>query len=374
MPDRDLKYKIGISLIPNVGPVVARRLIAYLGSIEAVFRERKDRLLKIPGIGKVIAGSVVFQDVLSRAEEEVKFIERNEITPVFYLDDDYPERLRLCEDAPVILFTKGITGFNSKKIISIVGTRKATTYGKEICRKFIKDIAASHPGMIIVSGLAYGIDVTAHKAALDNGLQTIAVLGHGLDTIYPPLHTHVAEAITHQGALVTDFMSKTLPDRQNFVKRNRIIAGLADATIIIESGLKGGSLITAEMAGSYNRDVFAFPGRVNDPASIGCNWLIKNNKAGLIESLQDLEYFMRWDQTTKVPSDGQHTLFPELTSDEKAILELLKENGDLEIDMIVYKSGFQPSMVSAMLLNLEFSGLVRCLPGKVYSLYRPFYQ
>jgi len=368
MNDNGLKYKIGISLIPGVGPVSAKKLIAYLGSAEGVFTAAKSRLQKIPGIGESTAECISKQDVLDRANQEIEFIRANNITPLFYLDDEYPERLRQCDDAPVILFISGLKEFNSKKVISIVGTRNATSFGREICRDFIAGIAANHHDAIVVSGLAYGIDITAHKAAMNNGLKTVAVLGHGFDTIYPPIHKKISAEISQHGALITDYLSNTLPDRQNFVKRNRIIAGMSDATVVVESDTTGGSLITAEYAVSYNRDVFAFPGRINDTKSKGCNYLIKNNKAALIESVNDLEYYLGWDDQVKTNQYKQQKLFHDLTDNEKHIINILKTNGDLLIDMISNLSGFPSGRVSTILLNLEFSGLVKCLPGKVYTL------
>lgn len=370
MPDDLLKYKIGISLIPGIGSINAKKLIAYTGSIEGVFREKKKNLLKIPGIGESLAENIVNQKVLAEAEKEIAFINRYEIRYHFYLDEDYPARLKNCEDGPIILFYKGQTDFNQARILSIVGTRSATDYGKECCNKLIDDLKARNHQVLIVSGLAYGIDICAHRAALRNGFETVAVLGHGLATLYPSAHKATAKEIVKQGALVTDFVSNTEPDRNNFVKRNRIIAGLADATLVVESGVKGGALITADIAGSYNRDVMAFPGRCTDSCSQGCNWLIKTNKAALIESAEDLEYLLGWEPPKSKKAAVQTELFAEISPEEKQIIESLRETGELPIDSICLKTDMSMSKVSALLLNLEFAGMVRTLPGKVYRLTR----
>lgn len=363
-----LLYQIGITLIQGVGSINAKKLISYLGSIEAVFKEKKPKLLKIPGVGESLANEIINQQVLFRAEEEIKFIEKENINTVFYLDKKYPERLKNCEDSPILFYYKGDVDFNSPKILSIIGTRNSTSEGRENTEKLIEDLTNCGHNPVIVSGLAYGIDICAHKAALKNNLQTFAVLGHGLDTLYPAQHRSYAEKIINQGALISEFHSKSRADRQNFVKRNRIVAGISDATIIVESAEKGGALITAEMANSYNKDVFAFPGRVTDKYSEGCNKLIKSNKAVLIENYKDIEYILGWDISDKKHKPIQTALFYEFTEDEKKIIEILKEENDLYIDTICTRTNLQMSKVSAMLLNMEFSGIIKCLPGKIFSL------
>jgi DNA processing protein len=370
MSDDLLKYKIGISLIPGIGSINAKKLIAYTGGVEAVFKEKKKSLLKIPGIGESLAESIVNQKIINLAEKEVGFIDRYQIKYHFYLDEAYPARLKNCEDGPVILFYKGEINFNQSKVLSIVGTRNATDYGKECCNKLTDDLKARNHQVLIVSGLAYGVDICAHRAALRNRFETVAVLGHGLATLYPAVHKTTAKEITKQGALVTDFVSDTQPDRNNFVKRNRIIAGLADATLVIESGIKGGALITADLAGSYNRDVMAFPGRSTDAFSQGCNWLIKTNKAALIETVEDLEYLLGWDPPGTQKPVIQTELFTEISPEERQIVETLRETGELPIDLICIRVDMPMSKVSALLLNLEFAGLIRSLPGKVYRLVR----
>lgn len=360
-------YKIGLGLLPGVGAITAKKLIAYLGSVEAVFSAKKSALLKVPDVGTVVAEKILKQDVLKRAEQEIKFIEKYKIQTNFFTDKSYPERLKNCFDSPLMLFSKGNPVLSSHKIISIVGTRNATDYGKTFCENLIADLAEKHPELVIVSGLAYGIDICAHKAALKSNLKTFAVLGHGLDKIYPSVHKKYAkEIIEKEGALITEFLSETNPDRQNFVKRNRIVAGIADATIVIESGKKGGSLITADLANSYNRDVFAVPGRTNDEHSSGCNFLIKTNRAALLESAADIEYIMGWESNEK--KKIQREIKFDFSEEELKIVNLLRENNELTIDVIASKLQMPVSQISSTLLNLEFSGIVKSLPGKVFKL------
>jgi DNA processing protein len=373
MHAEDLKYKIALSLIPKVGHITAKKLVSYVGSFEGVFNETKGNLLKIPGIGSVLADLIVNTNVLPKAEEEVEFIKKNKIIPIFYLDKHYPERLKHCEDAPILIYTLGNIDLNSRKILSIVGTRKATTEGIIFCQKLIKDLKEREHNPIVVSGLAYGIDACAHQTALNSGLLTIAVLGHGLEIIYPASHKKLAKEIVKQGMLITDFPSKSIRDKNNFIKRNRIIAGLSDATIVIESGEKGGSLVTADIANSYNRDVFAVPGRISDVYSKGCNNLIKTNKASMLTSVEDLEYLLGWDPGKKNEESVQRELFVNLSEEEKIITEILKKHDELPIDSICVKCNMPTSKVSPVLLNLEFMGIVKTLPGKMYKLISPIY-
>jgi DNA processing protein len=357
-------------MIPKVGSINAKKLIAYCGGIEAIFKQSKKALLKIPGIGDCLATEIINQKVLGKAEQEIEFIEKFGIKTLFYLDAEYPERLRQCDDGPIVLFVKGKQeiNFNREKYISIVGTRKATDYGKQVCEKLITGLSEKGYTPIIVSGLAYGIDITAHKSALKNNLQTLAVLGHGLDIIYPISHRNVAKDIVETGALLTDFPSKTKFDRNNFIKRNRIIAGLSDATIVIESGAQGGALITADIANSYNREVFAVPGNVGSKYSEGCNQLIKANKAALIETADDVEFLLGWEPASIQKPPKQIVLFSELTDDEQKIVDYLKTVAQESIDLICIKTQMPVSKVSSLLLNLEFAGVVKSKPGKIYSL------
>lgn len=363
----NLAYKIAISLIPGIGPLTARNLIAYVGSVEGVFQEKEKNLMKIPGIGEVNAQRVVRQDVLEQARREVEFIQKNRIRTFFYLDNDYPTRLKNCSDSPIILYFKGNADLNQQRIISVVGTRNATNYGKEICDELIRNLSERNYPVVVISGLAYGIDVQAHKACLKYDIPTIAVFAHGLDKIYPSLHAPIAARMIENGGLITDFVSGINIDRQNFLRRNRIIAGLADATVVVESAEKGGALVTADIANSYNRDVFAFPGRTNDLYSKGCNKLIRFNEAALVENLTDIERIMNWDIKTKPNPAIQTALFIELTPEEQKLANLLKA-GERFIDEITIETQFPMSKVSALLLGLEFKGIIVSLPGKMYRL------
>ena len=281
MPNNKLIYQIGLTLIRGIGDVNGKKLVAYCGSPEAIFKESTSALLKIPGIGKSTVNSIKSQKVLDRAESEIEFINKFKIKPLFYTDPDYPARLLNCEDNPLMLYYKGNADVNSQRVIAIVGTRRATNYGKSRCEEIIDDL--KNRNVLVVSGLAYGIDSCAHRSSLEFGMNTIGVLGHGLDRIYPAHNRKLAEKMINQGGLLTEFFSNTNPDRENFPKRNRIVAGMSDAVLVIESAEKGGALITADIANSYNRDVFAFPGNINSKYSEGCNRLIKSHKAALIE-------------------------------------------------------------------------------------------
>jgi DNA processing protein len=339
--------------------------VSHFGSVEPIFHESYRNLIKIPGIGSGIAKYISDRTYLEVAEKEAEYVTKNNIKTHFYLDTDYPFRLRQCDDSPVVFFFKGNCNLDASKILSVVGTRNATTRGKDICEKIIAGLAAGHPDLIIVSGLAYGIDITAHKSALSNGIQTIGVLAHGFKTTYPAIHATTAKAMVNKGGLVTDFLSDALPERNNFLKRNRIIAGLADATVVIESGIKGGALITADIANSYNRDVFAVPGRPDDQWAAGCNSLIKSNKAILAESSDDIEYFLGWKPENSLPA-VQRTLFSELDDNEKIIFELLSKQGELTIDSICRLLVIPVYKLSSLLLQMEFKGLLKCSPGNLY--------
>lgn len=363
-----LLYNIAITCLPNIGAITAKKLIAYCGSAETVFSEKKTALEKIPGIGKINAQHIFNnkKEALEIAEKELKFIDKDKITPIFFLEDAYPKRLTHCEDSPIVLYTKGNMDLNAQKIISVVGTRNATDYGKEFCEKLIADLAPHQP--LIVSGLAFGIDICAHKAALQHNLQTVASLAHGLDRIYPNQHGIIAKQMQENGGIITEFKHETNPDRENFPKRNRIVAGIADLTIVVESSKKGGSLITADLANQYNRDVFALPGRLNDEYSEGCNWLIKTNKAALIQSAKDIEYIMGWQATDEKKGANQTKLFVELSDEEKTIANVLSTTDKVPIDSIALKAEFPMSKTAALLLNLEFNGIVKSYPGKMYKL------
>lgn len=365
MSDTQLMYKIALGLIPRIGDINARKLVSHFGCVEAIFHEPYRNLIKIPGIGSGIAKYISDRSYLDTAEKEAEYVTKNNIRTFFYLDSDYPFRLRQCDDSPVVFFFRGNCNLDSSKMLSIVGTRNATTRGREMCDKIIAGLAAGHPDLIIVSGLAYGIDIAAHKAALANKLQTIGVLAHGFKTVYPAIHSSVARTMQNNGGLLTDFLSDALPERNNFLKRNRIIAGLSDATLVVESGIKGGALITADIANSYNRDVLAVPGRIDDQWSAGCNSLIKKNSAFLAESSEDIEYFLDWKPEKSKPP-VQRTLFSDLDDNEKVIFEMLSKQGELTIDTICRSLEIPVNKLSSLLLQMEFKGLVKCSPGNLY--------
>lgn len=361
-----LLYQIGLTLLPGVGDVLGKKLVAYCGGVEAVFKQKRAALEKIPGIGEKLVSGILSQNVLTRAEVEIAFIEKHNITTLFYLDKNYPELLKQCVDSPVMLYYKGSCSLNVPKIVSIVGTRKATEYGKEIVDRLIRGL--SEYNVLVVSGLAYGIDTCSHRSALENGLNTIGVLGHGLDRIYPYTNKSLARKMVEHGGLITEFMSQTLPDRENFPQRNRIIAGIADATIVVEAAKSGGALITAAIANSYSRDVFAVPGRVSDIWSEGCNLLIRDNKAALIQDANDVALFMQWENNKEVKQTTQRELFFEFSPEEEKIVGIMRTNGNMGIDEITLQSDFPSSKVAAVLLNLEFQGIIKALPGKIYKL------
>jgi DNA processing protein len=361
----DLLYQIALTLIPNIGDVRAKALLETFGDAENIFKAPKKQLENIDGIGTIAANSIKQFADFKICEDEIKFIEKSKITPLFITEENYPQRLLNCYDSPTILYYKGNADLNAVKIVSVVGTRSNSDYGKNICEKMLEDIAAQN--ILIVSGLAFGIDTIAHKASLKNNLKTVGVMAHGLDKVYPAQNKSLAVDMLSQGGLLTDFMSGTNPDRQNFPRRNRIVAGMCDALIVIESSAKGGSLITAELANSYNKDVFAIPGKVSDSRSEGCNYLIRNNKATLITSAKDLLESMNWNDAPKKVKQ-QRELFIELTPEEKIITDILKERENIQIDELYFKSGLSSSAVAQALLMLEMQGVIASLPGKVFKL------
>lgn len=351
----------------GIGDINAKKLISHCGSAEAVFKEKKPALKKIHGIGKVILKELNNAALFELAEKELLFIEKNGIELITFFDNDYPEKLKHCADGPLLLFQKGKINLRSQKIISIVGTRMMTNYGKSFLEAFIADAKKFHP--VIISGLAFGVDIFAHQMATQNGLQTMAVLAHGLDVVYPKVHRHFAEQMQENGGIISDFWSGSRPDRENFVKRNRIVAGISEATIVIESAKKGGSLITADIANSYNRDVFAVPGRTTDLYSTGCNNLIKQNKAVLLTGVKDLEYMLNWTVEKVLKNKPiQKQLFVELDEHEKVICNCLQNNGKQLLDNLALLCRFPIHKTASLLLQLELKGLVRPLPGKVFEI------
>jgi len=362
----DLLYQLSLTLVPNIGPVQAKILLQYFDAAE-IFKARKTALEKIEGIGGIRANNIKAFTDFSKAEEEIEFIEKYKIKSLFLTDKDYPQRLLNCYDSPTLLYYKGTADLNTSKVIAIVGTRNNSDYGKQATEKLIKELAVQN--VLIVSGLAFGIDAIAHKSAIKNQLPTVGVLGHGLDQIYPSEHSGLAkDMIKHRGGLLTEFRSHSKPDKHNFPIRNRIVAGMSDATIVIETGIKGGSMITAELANGYNKDVFAFPGRTSDTKSAGCNYLIKNNKAVLLTDAQELIEMMGWESKRSKEKKSQQEFFIELSKDEKLIIDILKEKETANIDEINLKSGLSSSSVAAVILNLELQNVILSLPGKIYQL------
>jgi len=362
----DLLYQLALTLIPNIGPVQAKILLQHCNP-EEIFHAKKSFLEKIEGIGPVRAASITSYKDFSEAEEEIKFLEKYKIKPIFLTDNEYPKRLLNCYDSPTLLYYRGDADLNASKIIAIIGTRSNTEYAKQVTEKLIKDLAAQN--ITIVSGLAFGVDAIAHKAAVKYNLPTIGVLAHGLDQIYPAEHTGLAkDMIKNEGGLLTEFRSKTKPDKHNFPSRNRIVAGMSDAVVVVETGIKGGSMITAELANGYNKDVFAFPGKITDSKSTGCNYLVKNSKAMLLTDAEEIIDAMGWQQTKKIIPRKQKELFIELSAEEKVIIDILKEKDAVHIDELNFKSGMNSSVVAASILTLELQNVILSLPGKLYKL------
>lgn len=363
-------HSMALTRVTGIGLMSACNLIKAMGSATAVFQHKDELPHLIPGVSKRVVKALHCPEALSRAKEELRFCEKNQIDCIPFTDERYPSRLRECEDAPLVLFYRGNADLNALRIINMVGTRHATPYGQDICLKFVQELSELCPDVLVVSGLAYGIDIHAHRAALQNGMNTIGVLAHGLDRIYPAAHRKTAVSMLEQGGLLTEFMSGTNPDRQNFVKRNRIVAGMSDATIVVESAAKGGALITAELAESYHRDCFAFPGRVGDEFSAGCNNLIKTNRAVLITSASDFVDAMGWQPVSAPRQENvQRQLFLELNEEEQRIVDLLQKNSDgMQVNTLVVESNIPINRISAILFELEMKGVVRALAGGIYRL------
>src|SRR5688572_19760894 len=364
----ELLYQLALTEVPNIGCVHAKILAQQFGSAEKIFKAKQQLLEKIEGIGEVRARSIKAFTSFSKAEEEIRFIQKYKIKTLFLTDKDYPKRLLNCYDSPTLLFYKGEADLNASKVIAIVGTRNHTEYGKQQTEKLVKELSSQN--VLVVSGMAFGIDAIAHKTAYKNDLATVGVLGHGLDQIYPREHSGLAkDMLKHGGGLLTEFRSNTKPDKHNFPTRNRIVAGMSDATIVIETGEKGGSMITAELANGYNKDVFALPGKVTDNKSAGCNFLIRNNKAILLTDAGEIIEMMGWEERSrKSEVRRQKELFIELSKDEKIIIDILNEKGLVHIDELNFKSGLSSSSMAAAILNLELQGVVTTLPGKLYKV------
>jgi DNA processing protein len=366
LSQNELRYTMALQRVPNLGDITAKKLLSRIGSAEGIFKEKKSNLLKIDGIGAFKLKQLSEKLRLDEADEEVRFIEENNIEFSYFKDKSYPEKLKHCIDGPILFFHRGNIDLQHKKIISIVGTRSVTTYGRNFCEKLVEDLSPLDP--IIVSGFAYGVDIIAHKSAIANGLQTIACLAHGLNQIYPKTHKKYVNTVEDNGGFISEFWSSDAFDRNNFLKRNRIIAGMSQATIVIESAEKGGSLVTADIANSYNRDVFALPGRATDSHSQGCNNLIKTQQAHLFTSAADLIYILGWELEEIKSKPQQTQLFVELSEEEKVIFCFLKEQEKEGLDIIALQCKIPTFRAATLLLTMELKGVVRPLPGKLFQL------
>ena len=338
-------YEIALTLVPGIGDVNGKKLVAYCGGAEAVFCEKKKALSQIPGVGDFTIKSIVNQDVMKRAEEEMCFIDKNGIRALFYLDQDYPKRLQHCHDSPMMLYYKGAADLNVSKVVGVVGTRNVTDYGRYAAEKIIEDLSSDN--VLIISGLAYGVDSVAHRAALKYDLATVGVLGHGMQTIYPAENRKLSINMLEKGGVLTEFVSGTKPDKENFPKRNRIVAGMVDCLVVVESAVKGGAMITAEIANSYDREVFAIPGRVGDIYSEGCNQLIKINKANLLTTAADIRYVMRWDVDNKV-IPKQLRMFRDFSEDEQKVMDVFAGNNLVHLDDIIVGTDLSPSKIASV--------------------------
>jgi len=363
LDDDELIYTIALTRVPNVGAIIARNLISHTGSASAVFKQPKGKLLKIDGIGLKTLEGLHDVDALRVAEKEIKFLQKHQIQAHFYTDESYPKRLKPHADSPILLYTRGDIDLNAPKMVSVVGTRSSTTYGADFCRELAQAFAPF--GLTIVSGLALGIDTYAHREALAAGLPTIGVLGHGLSSIYPPENKALAAKMLENGGLVTEYVSITKPKREHFPQRNRIIAALCDALVVVEAASKGGALITAEIANDYNKDVYALPGKTTDKYSEGCNRLIKMNKAGLITEANDIVKTLGWKTKEGTPQ-VQRTLFVELTQEERLVHQLIEN--EVGLDDLLIQCNLPHSHVAGVLLSLEFKGVVQQMPGKRFRI------
>jgi DNA processing protein len=363
----DLLYQLALTQVPQIGCVHAKLLIQQFQTAEAIFKARRAELEKTEGIGSVRARCIKTFNDFAPLEKEIAFIEKYKIKPLFINQPAYPQRLLHCYDSPTMLFYRGNANLNAARIVAIIGTRNNSAYGKHLTQQLVQELAAYDA--LVVSGLAFGIDAIAHKSALNHHLQTVGVLAHGLDSLYPSEHTSLAKDMIKQGGgLLTEYYSDITAEKHHFPIRNRIVAGMSDAVIVVETGIKGGSMITAELANGYNRDVFAFPGKVTDAKSAGCNALIKNNKAVLLTETQELAEMLGWSAPAPKNIQPQKELFVTLNAEEKTIVDILNEKQPVHIDELNLRCGFSISSIAAAILNLELQNIVQALPGKMYQL------
>ncbi|MDP3353622.1 MAG: DNA-processing protein DprA, partial [Flavobacteriaceae bacterium] len=359
MKEDELLYALALQKTKGIGDIIAKKLITTLGSASAVYQEKLQNIKKLNGIGTITLANLKDKTSIKEAEKEIEFIIKNNIKTRYFLDDDYPTRLKYCIDGPILYFQKGETTFENRKVVSIVGTRNMTPYGRDCCEQIISDLKSYNP--IIVSGFAYGVDICAHRAAIKNGLETVAVLAQGFASLYPKTHKKYEKELLENGSFITEFWYHEKPLREHFLQRNRIIAGLSEATIVIESAEKGGSLVTADIADSYNRDVFAVPGRTTDKYSKGCNQLIKQNKAIMLNTVEDLINELHWEQSSTKKQAIQAQLFIELSETEQLIVSFLQSNGKQQLDLISLNNQLTIQQTAAILFNLEMKGIVKPL-------------
>ncbi len=362
---KELWYQIALTKIPEIGSVNGRKLIQYFETASAIFSARKKELRAIAGISERAAEAIKNCTLTAEVDAEIEYLKKENISALFITANNYPHRLLHCYDAPILLYWRGTADLNAQKILSIVGTRMNTVYGKNTTESIVQSLPKD---LLIVSGLALGIDSITHKAALKNGMQTIGVLAHGLDDMYPSQNKSLANAMLQQGGLLTEFPHQTKADKYNFPKRNRIVAGISDATLVIETAIKGGSMITADLAFNYNREVFALPGKITDLHSSGCLHLIQQNKSNVFTSTEQLLETMGWETKRQKQTDPQLKIFPQLSDDEQLIIEILRADGCISHDELFSKALLNSSRMAAALLNLELQNLVSILPGKKIQL------
>lgn len=365
MKEEELLSVLRLQATPNVGDIISKKLISIVGSADEIFRQKRTTIEKINGIGNNITSQLFKDENLRLAETELKYILENNVEYSYFLSKDYPKNLQQCIDAPILIFKDGNLNVNSDRIISIVGTRNITNYGRSFIKKLINELKEYNP--IIVSGFAYGCDIEAHKSAMEHNLQTIAVLAHGLNETYPKTHKKYIHKVNKNGGFITEFWHNEKPVRENFLKRNRIVAGISQATIVIESAKKGGSLVTADIANSYNKDVFALSGRANDVYSKGCNNLIKNNQAHLLNTSTDIVKMLNWDMPSILPVKQQE-LFVNLNEMEQKIYDYLQQNGKQLLDVIAIDCNIPIYQLSSILVQMELKGVIKPLPGKMFEV------
>lgn len=366
MTSNELFYALALTRTEGIGDVFAKKLLEYFESAENIFSASEREFSKIPRLSQSAIKAILNKTSFKAAEKELSFIEKQSIRVFYFENDDYPQKLKHCTDAPLLLFARGNFDLNNRKTLSIVGTRKITSYGTSFCKKLIEDLIPFNP--IIVSGFALGTDICAHLSAIENELETVGILAHGFDRIYPPSHLKYVNKMEKNGGFLTEFWSGSVPDKENFVKRNRIVAGISDATIVIESAIKGGSLITANLANDYAREVFAVPGKTTDVYSQGCNNLIKTQRANILTGAEDILYMLNWNTTPQKTKTIQKQLFVELNADEQKVYDYLLKNGKDLLDLIARGSEIPVYKTASILFDLEMKGVVRPLPGKMFEL------